>query len=86
MNIKKNLDSYEPLKFLVQDEYVKSFTDRGASIPPFLVGQEFLIVNGVEGYLVACDPYDSEKLTSDEVRALRHKEFIRRSTKEQNGC
>jgi len=42
--------------FLVEDEYVKSFEDRGEVVPPFLVFQRFEIRNGVRGYLIPCQP------------------------------
>jgi len=38
--------------FLPQEEYVKSFTDRGETVPPFLCLQPYVEVHGVPGYIV----------------------------------
>jgi len=43
-------------RFLPEDEYVKSFIDRGKTVPPFLVLQPFVIRDGVKGYMVPCKP------------------------------
>ena len=53
-------------KFISEQEYVKSFTDRGLSVPPFLVFQPYVIWDGVPGYLVPVA--DDEKQEVD--RAL----------------
>lgn len=43
-------------RFLPQDEYVKHFEDRGEVVPPFIVGQPYVVRDGVGGYLVLCEP------------------------------
>jgi hypothetical protein len=43
-------------RFLREDDYVKSFEERGEQVPPFLVFQPFEIREGVKGYLVPCKP------------------------------
>lgn len=43
-------------RFLIEEEYVKSFTDRGETVPPFLAFQPFENRKGVKGYMVPCDP------------------------------
>ena len=48
-------------KFVPEQEYIKSFTDRGLSVPPFLVFQPYVIRNGVPGYLVPIPPDEKQK-------------------------
>ncbi len=54
-------------RFLIEEEYVKSFTDRGETVPPFLVFQPFVTRKGVKGYMVPCksDHPDAELETTD---------------------
>ncbi len=57
------------VKFLDEEEYVKSFTERGETVPPFLVFQPFVIRNGRNGYLVPCkaDHPEAELIEGDGV-------------------
>lgn len=59
-------------RFLPQDEYVKSFKDRGKAVPPFIVGQPYVVRGGVEGYMVPCarDHPAAEKDIYTEIYAI----------------
>ncbi len=43
-------------RFMPEEEYVKSFTDRGESVPPFLAFLPYEVRDGVPGYLVPEKP------------------------------
>ena len=53
------------LKFLDEEEYVKSFTDRGEVVPPFLCMQTYATKDGRPGYIVPCSEDDSDRITED---------------------
>lgn len=43
-------------RFLIEKEYVESFTSRGETVPPFLVFLPYEIRDNVPGYLIPCSP------------------------------
>lgn len=45
-------------RFLVEKEYVESFTSRGEVVPPWVVGMPYEVRDGVPGYWVPCEPDD----------------------------
>lgn len=58
------------LRFLPQDEYVESFKSRGQVVPPFIGLMPYAIRNGVEGYMVPCQPdhEDAEQWPDDKAK------------------
>ncbi len=58
------------VRFMPQEPYVKSFKDRGAPVPPFIVMQPLVIRDGVEGYLVPSrdDHPDKEWYVDDWIK------------------
>lgn len=43
-------------RFVVEQEYVESFTSSGETVPPFLVFLPYEIREGIPGYMVPCSP------------------------------
>ena len=68
----------EYCKFLVEKEYVESFTSHGKSVPPFLVFQPYAVRDGIPGYMIPCKPDDPDaELWDDKAEAEKREAKFR---------